>query len=45
MVSLGLSRERLNLSVMALPPRVIEMSVKATSTHSAYDRKWNRFVL
>ncbi len=43
--SLGLARERLNLSVMALPPRVIETSVKATSVHSAYDRNWNRFDL
>ncbi len=45
--SLGLARERLNLSITGLPPRVIEtiQNARAASTRSAYDRKWNVFEL
>ncbi|XP_016391105.1 uncharacterized protein LOC107726115 [Sinocyclocheilus rhinocerous] len=44
--SLGLARERLNLSIAGLPLRVIEtiQNARAASMRSAYDRKWNVFV-
>ncbi len=43
--SLGLARERLNLSVAGLPSRVTEtiQNARTASTRSAYDRKWNVF--
>ncbi|XP_046692704.1 uncharacterized protein LOC124377322 [Silurus meridionalis] len=45
--SLGLARERMNLSVAGLPPKVIEtiQNARAASTRSAYDRKWSVFEL
>ncbi|XP_055053994.2 uncharacterized protein [Misgurnus anguillicaudatus] len=43
--SLGLARERLNLSATGLSPAVIEtiQSARAASTRSVYDKKWNVF--
>ncbi|XP_048059471.1 uncharacterized protein LOC125276089 [Megalobrama amblycephala] len=43
--TLGLARERLNLSVTGLPVRVIEtiQNARAASTRSVYDRKWRVF--
>ncbi|XP_052006407.1 uncharacterized protein LOC127660311 [Xyrauchen texanus] len=43
--SLGLARERLNLSAAGLPPKVIEtiQNARAASTRSLYDLKWRVF--
>ena len=43
--SLGLARERANLSTLGLPPRVIAtiQSARAPSTRSLYDCKWRVF--
>nr|XP_055071026.1 uncharacterized protein LOC129451681 [Misgurnus anguillicaudatus] len=43
--SLGLARERLNLNIAGLPPKVIEtiQNARAASTRSLYDLKWRVF--